>query len=140
MIVVDTNVLSELVRARPDERAMAWFGSHDANDLWTTAITEAEMLMGLAVMQQGRRKADLQDAVDAVLRGFEHRILPFDRPAAQVLPAIATARRAARLPTDHADGQIAAIARANGAAVATRNVADFAHCGITVIDPWTMSP
>jgi toxin FitB len=137
MIIVDTYVLSELVRERPNERVTAWFGTQDAQELWTTATTEAEMLIGLAAMPQGRRRTELQNAIAAVLGSFEHRILPFDRDAARQMPAVHLERRAANREPKFVDNQIAAIARAHGAAVATRDVGDFEHSGIEIINPWT---
>ncbi len=136
MIIVDTNVFSELVRAQPNERVIAWFGAQDIGDLWTTAITEAELLICLAMMPQGRRRAELESAIGAVLVRFEHRILSFDRDAARDLPVIFLARRAAKLEPKLADSQIAAIALAYGAVVATRDTDDFAQTGIQIVDPW----
>jgi len=137
MIVVDTNVLSELVRPNPHKQVAAWFGAHRADELWTTAMTEAEMLIGLAVMPQGRRKSELQSAIAHVIDGFEDRILAFDRDAAQQLPAVYLERRTAKLEPKFVDSQIAAIARVHGAAVATRDVGDFEHSGVKIINPWT---
>ncbi|HEY1708843.1 MAG TPA: type II toxin-antitoxin system VapC family toxin [Rhizomicrobium sp.] len=138
MIILDTNVLSEFTRAVPAPMLVAWFGSQDVTGLWTTTITEAEMLVGLALLPTGRRKNELSLAVEKLFGGFDQRILPFDRNAARELPAIVTQRRSARLQTRDADGQIAAIARAHDAAVATRNISDFEHCGIRIINPWTL--
>jgi predicted nucleic acid-binding protein len=140
MIIVDTNVLSELVRPRPNERVTAWFGAHPAGERWTTATTEAEMLIGLAIMPPGRRKAELQIAIATLLEGFEHRILPFDRDAAKQLPGVYLERRMAGCEPKLADSQIAAIARAHRAAVATRDSEDYAHSGITNVNPRTARP
>jgi predicted nucleic acid-binding protein len=137
MIIVDTNVLSELVRPHPDERVTAWFGAHGVEELWTTATTEAEMLIGLAVMPAGRRKAELQSAIATVLASFESRILPFDRDAARELASVYLERRMAGREPKFVDSQIAAIARVHGSAVATRDVDDFEHSGIDIINPWT---
>jgi len=137
MIIVDTNVLSELVRPHPDERVTAWFGARGVEELWTTATTEAEMLIGLAVMPAGRRKAELQSAIATVLGSFENRILPFDRDATRQLAAVYLERRMAGREPKFVDSQIAAIARVHGSAVATRDVDDFEHSGIDVINPWT---
>ena len=136
MIIIDTNVLSELVRPRPNERVTAWFGTYGAQQLWTTALTEAEMLIGLAVMPTGRRKVELESAIAAMLGSFEGRILPFDRDAARQMPLVYLERRLAGCEPKFVDSQIAAIARAHGSAVATRDVDDFEHSGIDIINPW----
>jgi predicted nucleic acid-binding protein len=106
--------------------------------LFTTTITQAEILYGLEVMPKGKRRAALQLAIEAILEeDFADRILPFDSDAARVFPKIAGSRRASGRPMAQWDAQIAAIARSRGAALATRNSNDFEHCGIRVIDPWT---
>jgi predicted nucleic acid-binding protein len=136
MIILDTNVLSEFTHKIPVRAVLSWFERQNLEELWTTAITEAEMLAGLALLPNGRRKDELARSIANVLGLFEYRILPFDRDAAARLPEVAVERRLARLKTHEADGFIAAIARAHNATLATRNVRDFAHCGIKVIDPW----
>lgn len=137
MIIVDTNILSEFTRASPAEDVVSWFASQNADELWTTAVTEAEMLIGLALLPDGRRRNELALAIEKVLSIFGHRILPFDREAAQQLPVIVIERRSAKLQTKEADGFIAAITRAHRATLATRNTADFEHCGINIVNPWT---
>ena len=140
MIIVDTNVLSEFMRPAPAAAVATWFARQDGDQLWTTTITEAELLVGAAILPDGKRKAELGRTIDATLQRFGQRILPFDRDAAQQLAVVFTQRRAVRLDIKQADGQIAAIARAYGAAVATRDIDDFAHTGVTVINPWTARP
>jgi predicted nucleic acid-binding protein len=137
MILLDTNVLSEFTNIRPNQAVTAWFEGQDIGELWTTAITETELLIGLAKMSEGRRKTELQIAIDAMLGLFEHRILPFDRDAAHRMPDVFLERRRANLEAKLADSQIAAIALAQGAAVATRDMADFSHTGVKIINPWT---
>ncbi len=137
MIVVDTNVLSEITRLAPDQRVMDWYGRQDPANLATTAINEAEVLTGLALLPQGKRRQGLHRGTVAVLESLKFRVFPFDRDAAQLYPLVVLQRRAVRLATEVADGQIAAIARSRGAAVATRNTTDFAHSGIDIINPWT---
>jgi toxin FitB len=137
MIVLDTNVISEFTRPAPHSRVMEWFRAQNPADISTTTINEAEVLAGLALLPDGSRKTTLIRETEIMLSVFAHRVFPFDRDAAQTYPLVVLQRKASRLSTDTADGQIAAIARARGAAVATRNVADFVHCGIEIINPWT---
>lgn len=136
MILLDTNVISELMRAEPARIVLDWFGQHDAADLFISAVTEAELRTGVAILPEGQRRDRLQLALDAMIdQDFQTRVLPFDS-AAKAYAEIAAQRRAAGRPIAEADCQIAAIARANGAPVATRNVKDFDGCGIRLINPW----
>ncbi len=137
MIIVDTNVVSELMRANPDSTVLAWFAANTADTLFLTSISEAELRTGAAILPAGQRRDQLVGAIEAMMdQDFAGRILPFDSPAARTYAEIATARRTAGKPIMDADCQIAAIARACGAAIATRNVKDFEGCGIDVINPW----
>lgn len=140
MIIIDTNVLSEFMRPDPAANVSTWLGQQDGDQLWTTTITEAELLVGAANLPEGRRRAELERNIDATLSRFGHRILAFDRDSARQLAEVFARRRAQRLDMNLADGQIAAIARAYGAAVATRDIDDFAHTGVSVINPWTAPP
>jgi toxin FitB len=140
MIIIDTNVLSELMRPIPADAVLSWISAQAIDDLWTTTITEAELLVGVVTLPDGRRKSDLARAIDTTIARFGQRILPFDRDAAQQLPNVFLQRRGAKLEMKWADGQIAAIAHAYGADVATRDVDDFTHTGIKVINPWTAQP
>jgi predicted nucleic acid-binding protein len=137
MIVLDTNVISEITRLAPDSRVMDWYRKQDPADLATTATNEAEILAGLALLPQGRRKDGLIQASAAMLNNLGYGIFPFDRDAAQIYPLIVLQRRAMRLATEVADGQIAAIARSRGASIATRNISDFEHASVQLINPWT---
>jgi toxin FitB len=138
MIIIDTNVVSELMRTSPDSAVLAWFANHPADTLFLTAITEAELRMGVTILPFGQRRDHLFGAIDAMIdQDFAGRILPFDSPAARSYAEIAAMRRAAGKPIMDADCQIAAIVRACGAAIATRSVKDFEGCGIDVINPWT---
>ncbi len=140
MVVIDTNVVSELMRLEPDPAVLAWFSGHDSAELYLTAVTEAELRAGAAILPAGRRRDQLAAEVDAMVReDFAGRVLPFDSAAARAYGDIAADRRFLGRPILEADCQIAAIARAADAAVATRNSADFEHCGIALIDPWTNS-
>lgn len=137
MILLDTNVISELIRSEPAQTVLDWFGKHDAADLFISAITEAELRTGVAILPEGQRRDRLQAAIDAMIDlDFQARILPFDSPAAKAYAEIAAQRRAAGRPIAEADCQIAAIARATDAPIATRNVKDFDGCGVRVINPW----
>jgi len=134
---LDTNVVSELMRANPDVTVLAWFAGHTADTLFLTSISEAELRTGAAILPTGQRRDRLVGAIDAMIdQDFAGRILPFDSPAARCYAEIAAARRGAGRPIMDAYCQIAAIARACSAAIATRNVKDFEGCGSDVINPW----
>lgn len=140
MILLDTNVISELMRPEPSPAVLDWFGAQDAANLFISAVTEAELRTGLATLPEGPRRDRLQSALDGMVEeDFPGRVLPFDGAAARAYAEIAARRRAAGRPIAEADCQIAAIAMAAGAPVATRNVKDFDGCGIELINPWTMT-
>lgn len=137
MIVLDTNVVSELLRQAPAPQVEAWLAAQDGATVYFTAVGEAELRYGVAILPAGRRQSALARVIDDMLEeDFRDRILPFDRAAAHAYAAIAAERRAAGRPIRQFDCQIAAIARAHDAAVATRNISDYEACGIQVIDPW----
>ncbi|MEX0791125.1 MAG: type II toxin-antitoxin system VapC family toxin [Actinomycetota bacterium] len=140
MIVLDTNVVSEAIRAQPDPAVASWLAARPAASLFITTITQAELLYGLQLLPDGQRRRSLTDAVHAILSGeFRGRVLPFDGPAAQAYAIVAAGRRARGKPISVFDAQIAAIARSRGASVATRNARDFDDCGIAILDPWAPS-
>jgi hypothetical protein len=137
VIVLDTNVLSEVMRAEPDSTVAAWISARPASSLFTTTVTQAEILYGVRLLPSAKRRSRLETAVrEMFATDFAGRVLPFDQAAAQAYADIAAARRRAGRPITQFDAQIAAIARSRDAGVATRNVADFEGCGISVIDPW----
>ena len=137
MILLDTNVISELMRAEPARIVLDWFGNHDAGDLFISAVTEAELRTGVAILPEGQRRDRLQLAIDAMIdQDFQGRVLPFDSLAAKAYAEIAARRRASGRPIAEAHCQIAATARATDAPIATRNVKDFDGCGVRVINPW----
>jgi predicted nucleic acid-binding protein len=137
MIILDTNVVSELLRPAPAAQVERWLAAQDGAMVFFTSVGEAELRYGLAIMPVGRRHAALSKTIEAILEeDFRDRILNFDRAAALAYATIAAERRAVGRPISQFDCQIAAIARASAAAVATRNTGDFEGCGITVIDPW----
>ncbi|WP_066793565.1 type II toxin-antitoxin system VapC family toxin [Sphingomonas soli] len=138
MIVLDTNVLSEALRPAPDARVMHWLGGQAPAALFVTAVTQSEILYGIAILDPGRRRDELQAAATAMFaEDFAGRILGFDPEAAPQFAGIAAERRRLGRPISQFDAQIAAIARSRGASLATRNLRDFEGCGIELIDPWS---
>jgi predicted nucleic acid-binding protein len=137
MIVLDTNVLSELMRPSPDAGVEHWVASQPAASLFTTTITQAEILFGISTLPTGARRSALQRAATEVFEtDLAGRVLPFDSPAANSYAALAAKRRKSGKPISQFDAQIAAIAESRGAAIASRNIQDFAGCGPTLINPW----
>ena len=141
MFVLDTNVASEIMRPAPASTVMAWIAERDAEELFLTAVSEAELLYGVAIMPVGRRRAMLEESMTRWLAlGFGERILPFDSAAARAYAEIAAGRRRAGRPIGEADCQIAAISRSRGAVLVTRNMRDFEDTGADVVDPWSVAP
>jgi predicted nucleic acid-binding protein len=139
VIVLDTNVLSELIRGEPDEGVMRWLDSCDATAVSTTAITAAELLYGVARLPSGRRKKQLREAVRGLIEeDLDGRVEPFDVTAAGHYAALVSDREAAGRPVSVADAQIAAICLKLEATLATRNVRDFEGTGIDLLDPWQL--
>lgn len=137
MIVLDTNILSELMRPIPEPRVVAWLAAQPAASVFVTTVTQAELLYGVAVLPAGRRRVKREGAVAGMLQeDFAGRLLPFDGAAAHAYAAIAAERRLAGRPISQFDAQIAAICRSRAADLATRNTADFEGCGIQVVNPW----
>ena len=140
MIILDTNVLSELMRPKPSARVAAWVAKQPAAELFTTSVTEAEIYYGIELLTQGKRREQLLAAVEAMfVEDMAGNVFSFDSDAARAFAKIAARRRAVGRPISHADAQIAAITQVRGAKLATRNVADFKDCGIEVLDPWNAS-
>jgi toxin FitB len=137
MIVLDTNVISEAWRPEPSPKVREWMRAQPLASLFTTTITEAELLFGIAVLPEGRRRSALSFVVEATLaEELVGRILPFDSAAAREYADIAAARRRMGKPIAEADARIAAIVRSRGATLATRNLSDFLSCGIDLMSPW----
>lgn len=137
MIVIDTNVISELMRPEPDPRVLAFADAVPKSALYTTTIVEAEILSGVALLPQGRRRTDLEwNARRMFAEDFAGRVLSFGREAAAQYALILEERRALGQPLEGFDGLIAAAARAAGFKVATRNTPDFEGCGVELINPW----
>ena len=137
MIVLDTTVLSEPLRPTPSAKVLDWMRSQPRTALFTTTITEAELLYGVALLPQGKRRDLLESIVGRIFAvHLTGRILPFDSAAARDYTDIAAARRRSGRPMSEPDARIAAIAKSRGAELATRNAADFAGCELEVINPW----
>ena len=136
-VLLDTNVVSELLRPSPNPTVEGWVASRQAANLHFSAVGEAELRYGVAVLPAGRRRDALALAIEAILReDFEDRVLPFDSAAAREYADIAASRGAAGRPVAPADCQIAAIARCRDLILATRNLRDFADMEIELVDPW----
>lgn len=141
MILLDTNVLSEMMRPRPDLRVSAWMQSLPRREFWTSSIVVAELFSGIELLPSGQRQAGLRKAVEAMLvEDLQSRILGFDLAAARCYGEIFSARERMGRPIHATDAQIAATARAHGAALATRNIKDFAGCELTLLNPWEENP
>lgn len=137
MIILDTNVVSELMAPTPTDMVMRWVGARSASSLYTTTITQAEILFSLRLLPKGKRRDRLEAAAETLFEKiFEGRVLAFGGNAARAYARIAAERRRRGTPMSSMDAQIAGISRATGAALATRNVDDFDGCGIDVVDPW----
>ena len=137
MVILDTNVVSELMMSSPNPGVLEWLETRQPAELFISAISEAELRFGAEVLPSGRRRESLLADIDRMLTtNFPGRVLPFDQDAARAYASIAAARRRIGQPIGHADCQIAAIARSVGTAVATRDAGGFRDCGIEVIDPW----
>lgn len=136
MIVVDTNVVAELMRREPDAAVVRWSQAQRASDLYTTAITVAEILYGIERLPAGQRRDGIRATAAEVFATFAPSVLPFDSGAAAQYPLIVSTRDRLGRPIDGFDAQIASICRSGGMAVATRNVKDFEQTGIGVVNPW----
>ena len=136
-LVLDTNVVSELMRTRPAPAVSAWVNARANTSLWLTSVTQAEMWLGARVLRAGQKRRALEAMLGLIFdEDFGGRIWPFDSAAANAYADILSQRRASGRPMSQFDGQIAAIARVQGAAVVTRNVADFEGCGLVIHNPW----
>lgn len=137
MIVLDTNVVSEMMKPSPSATVVDWLNRQEAVELYLTSVTIGEVSYGLRLLPRGERRSRVEQAFENVLsRAFLGRILDFDERAAEHYGDLMARRREMGRPLAILDGQIAAIARAHGAAVATRNVRDFVGCDVIVIDPF----
>lgn len=140
MVILDTNVISEMTRSAPEPNVTSWYMRQASGSLFTTTVTLAEVLYGINLLPKGNRRDGLSKFAGDFFRDeMAGKILSFDENAATHYGRIRAAKRGLGLSMSSLDAQIAAIAAAVGAAVATRNVTDFEHCGITVVDPWMVS-
>jgi len=137
MILLDTNVVSEVMTREPRPEVRAWLDAQSADTLFLSSVTVAELLFGIGMLPAGKRKERLAAALDEVLDLFAARILPFDTSAARRYADLAVRARAAGRGFPTPDGYIAAIAAAHGFAVASRDLSAFKAAGLPVIDPWT---
>ena len=137
MIVLDTNVLSELLRPTPEAHVLAWLERQPPASVFTSAVTQGEVLYRIRLLPDGKRRGRLWDAAVTIFNeDFAGRVLSFDSDAAVAYAEISAARRAAGRPISQFDATIAAIARSHGANLATRNAKDFEGCGIEIVNPW----
>jgi predicted nucleic acid-binding protein len=138
MVLLDTNVLSELMRPQPNAQVLSWINAHNATNLFTSAITQAEIELGIALLPASKRKDALMAAALTVFtEDFNNNILAFDQAAASHYAQIVARRTGLGRPIATEDAQIAAIAQSNGLMLATRNQKDFVDIpGLTLINPW----
>ena len=136
MILLDTNVVSEPLKPSPDPAVVQWLNTQAAEDLYLPAIVAAELYYGWSILPDGRRKRVSGDLIDRVVSQFEGRVVPFDLTAAVEYGRLMATARSAGVGLPILDGQVAAIARAQGAALATRNVKHFEQTGIPLLNPW----
>lgn len=137
MIILDTNVVSELMRPAPEPRVLRWFSGQAAEDLHITTVTMAEVLYGIELISTSRRRDVLRAGAEKMFEAvFADRILMYEDRAARAFSQIASARRRQGKPISESDAQIAAIARVLGATLATRNPYVFEGCGVRLVNPW----
>jgi predicted nucleic acid-binding protein len=137
VIILDTNILSELMRSKPDPKVLGWLDNQAPQSVWITTVTYFESRLGLALLPAGRRRNALESAfADVLNKDLEDRVLPFDVKAAAEAASLAAARQRAGRPVDIRDTQIAGIAQARRATLATRNFRHFDDLTVPVVDPW----
>ena len=137
MIVLDTNVISELMKPAPSTVVRAWVSSQSSMSLFTTAVNVAEIRYGIERLPQGRRKRQLRELVGDVFSAFDDKVLAFDHEAARAYASLVDRRSRLGRPVEGFDAQIAAICAVHGATLATRNLKDFVDTGISAVDPWS---
>ena len=140
MIVLDTNVVSEMMRPAPDSSVLNWLNTQVAGELWLNSVVVSELLFSIARLPAGARKRQLADTLAAMLeQDFAGRILPFDLEAAVIYAELAAGGEAKGRPVAMVDGQIAAICLAQGATLATRNLKHFGGLGLVLVNPWVIT-
>jgi predicted nucleic acid-binding protein len=138
VIVLDTNVISALMRSEPDPLVVAWLDGLPPESIWTTSVTVFEVRLGLEILPAGQRRLQLEEAFTKALEeDFEGRVLPFDQVAAQAAGRIAAERRRVGRTVEIRDIQIAGIVNVRKATLATRNIRHFEGCGLMLVDPWS---
>jgi len=141
MILLDTNVVSELMKVQPAETVLAWLNGQSSDKLYLSAVTIGEIAYGLRVLPDGKRRSGLRERFERfVALAFDQRVLSYDESAGRIYGELMGDRKELGRPMSVPDGQIAAIARRDHLAIATRNAVDFDHCGIDVINPFETTP
>ena len=137
MIILDTNVISEISRSRPDAAVLTWTALQESRDIFTTSISQAEVFFGIRVMPAGMRRDELENTARVLFfKDLVGRVLSFDGDAAEIYATISVKRRSIGRPIQELDAQIASIALLHGASLATRNVRDFEHLDLDLVNPW----
>jgi predicted nucleic acid-binding protein len=136
MIILDSNVLSELMRPTPEAKVVAWLDRQPPTSIWTTSVTVLEIRFGLQIMPAGRRRVIYTRGFERLLDGIDHRIAPFDSEAAQQASTLMASRKLQARPRELRDTMIAGIVLARHASLATRNLSHFDDVSVTLIDPW----
>jgi predicted nucleic acid-binding protein len=140
MIILDSNVVSELMRPRPEERVIAWLDRQPRSSIWTTSVTVFEIRFGLQIMPPGKRRDVYLRGFESLLEGIDHRIAPFDVESAEHASTLMAFRKLQGRPREDRDTMIAGIVLSQRATLATRNIRDFDDVSATLVDPWTASP
>jgi predicted nucleic acid-binding protein len=139
VFILDTNILSAMMRLQLEPPVATWISAQPAGMLFTTSLSQAEILSGLAILPDGRRRRDLEATARIMfMEDFDGRVLPFDMKAAAAYADIFASRRRAGRPAATVDLMIASVARSHGASVVTRDTGGFEECGVTLINPWDM--
>lgn len=136
MVILDTNIISEMMRPAPEPVVLSWFSSMRAEDAHLTSITVAEILLGIELLPVGKRRDVVRAGAERTLAVFAGQVLSFDAKAAHAFSLISSTRRRQGRPMSEFDAQIAAIARTHNAVLATRDVANFEECGLKLVNPW----
>lgn len=136
MTILDTNVVSELMRPAPEPSVLDWFNLLSAEDSHLTSITVAEILLGIELLPPGKRRDVLRTGAERTLAVFADQVLAFDDRAAHAFSLVSSTRRRQGKPMSEFDAQIAAIARVHGATLATRDTSGFEGCGVKLVNPW----
>jgi len=136
MLILDTHILAEVIKASPDPKIGLWLGGQPRDDLYTTSLAQADILYSVERLPPGKRRSDLLSAVVEIFAFFEKRILPFDPDAARAYPQIVLNRKMMGQEIPPASAMLAAITRSRGGTLATRNPGEFSGCGIKVVNPW----